>query len=182
MKCHRYALLLICIGICSSLYCAAQTAMTSLHGVVIDPSGAVIPGAKVSIVETQTGFKADRVANDRGEYGFEQIPPGHYTIEAQASGFSGEKLNTELLVNQPRTIPFKMIVASGADTVEVDSTTEALMNTTDATMGTPFNNEQIQALPFEGNNVLDLLSLQAGVLFLGDGNKQDSDKIGRAHV
>jgi len=175
MKCHRYALLLICIGICSSLYCAAQTAMTSLHGVVIDPSGAVIPGAKVSIVETQTGFKADRVANDRGEYGFEQIPPGHYTIEAQASGFSGEKLNTELLVNQPRTIPFKMIVASGADTVEVDSTTEALMNTTDATMGTPFNNEQIQALPFEGNNVLDLLSLQAGVLFLGDGNKQDSD-------
>jgi hypothetical protein len=155
---------------------SCQTAVTSLRGIVNDPSGAVIPGAKVTIAETQNGYKAERIANEHGEFAFDQISPGHYTVEVQATGFGGEKTLIELLVNQPRTLNFKLSVSTSVATVEVDAS-DVLMNMSDATVGTPFNNQQIQSLPFEGNNVLDLLSLQAGVLFLGDAKPgaQDAD-------
>ena len=176
MKWLKYAFFLTCFCTLLSSISAAQTAVTSLLGAVMDPSGAMVAGAHLTITDTQNGFKAERVTNEHGEYAFEQIPPGDYTLEAQAAGFGGEKLNVELLVNQPRTQNFKMIVSTSVDTVEVDAS-EGALNTSDATIGTPFNTIQIQALPFEGNNVLDLLSLQAGVLFLGDktSTKQDTD-------
>ncbi len=176
MKWLKYAVFLMICSLSFSLPGSAQTAVTSLHGAVSDSSGALIPGAHVLIRETQTGYKSEHIANDRGEYSFEQIPPGHYTVEATATGFGGQKFDAELLVNQPRSANFKLTVSTGTESVEVDAT-EELMNTSDATMGTPFNNQQIRSLPFEGNNVLDLLSLQAGVLFLGDGKQaaQDGD-------
>ncbi len=176
MKWFKCTLSLIVLNTLISLSLYAQTAVTSVHGVVADPSGALIPGAHITLTDTQNGFKAEHIANDHGEYAFEQIPPGHYTIEVKADGFAVEKLNAELLVNQPRTINVRMVVTSTGNTIEVDASA-GLMNTSDATIGTPFNNQQIQALPFEGNNVLDLLSLQAGVVFLGDqsSNTQDSD-------
>jgi hypothetical protein len=155
----------------------AQTATTSVHGVISDPSGALVPGAHVSISNPETGYKSERVTDVRGEYAFEQITPGKYTILAQASGFSTEKVIIDLLVNQPRNLDFKMAVAAAnVETVDVLATASTL-NMSDATVGTPFDTPQIQALPFEGNNVLDLLSLQAGVLFLGDKStsQQDSD-------
>ena len=171
-RCFSVFLLLIT----ASLIALSQTAVTSLHGIVTDPSGALVPTAKIAITETRTGFKAERSVNDHGEYSFEQLPPGQYSIETSAPGFAAEKRSTELLVNQPASVNFKMSVTSTGDTIEVDAS-EALMNTSDATIGTPFNNQQIQSLPFEGNNVLDLLSLQAGVVFLGDQKpaQQDAD-------
>ncbi len=157
----------------------AQTAVTAVKGVVSDPSGAVIPGAEVTLRETQTGFTAQRKTNDHGEYDFEQIAPGFYIIDTEAPGFGAQKVKLELLVNQPRTQNVRMAVTSSVDTVEVDASADVL-NTTDATIGTPFNTQQIQALPFEGNDVLDLLSLQAGVLFLGDKTPQQQDSDSRS--
>ena len=72
-----------------------------------------------------------------------------------------------LLVNQPATVNIALKVGSNTTTVDVMSDTPAL-NAIDATIGTPFNQTQIQSLPFQGNNVFSLLSLQAGVLSLGD--------------
>ena len=154
----------------------AQTAVTAVKGAVSDPTGAVIAGATVTLTQPQTGYTAKRVTNEHGEYDFEQIVPGNYEIDAQAPGFGEQKLKMQLLVNQPRTVNVKMAVNASVDTVEVNGAAEVL-NTTDATVGTPFDTAQIQALPFEGNDVLDLLSLQAGVLFLGDKTpaQQDTD-------
>ncbi len=160
-----------------SIPAIAQTALTSLHGTISDQTGAVVPGAHISIKSPDTGFSAERVSDVHGDYAFEQIRPGSYTVLAEAPGFSSEKQAVELLVNQARSADFKLGVrAANAETVEVEDTTAGL-NTTDATIGTPFDTAQIQSLPFEGNNVLDLLSLQAGVLFLGDKTttQQDSD-------
>jgi hypothetical protein len=82
----------------------------------------------------------------------------------------------ELLVNQPATLNIKLTLETASLVVEV-SDSAVNLNTSDATIGTPFNQAQIQALPFEGNNVLDLLSLQAGVMFLGrqSDSQMDSD-------
>lgn len=168
---------LAAVGALALAACAvfAQTAVTSVHGAISDQTGALLPGAHVSIVNPDTGYKAERVTDVHGEYAFEQITPGKYTVLAQDSGFSSQREVVELLVNQARTVDFKLsVAAANVETVDVVDTASTL-NTSDATVGTPFDTAQIQALPFEGNNVLDLLSLQAGVLFLGDGVKQDSD-------
>ncbi len=179
MRHYRTLLLAIC-SILAPTAALAQTAVTSLHGTITDSSGAVISRAKLSIVNPDTGFKAERLTSDHGEYAFEQITPGTYTVQAEMSGFATQKQIVELLVNQPRAIDFKLGVASSAaETVEVVDTLSAL-NTNDATIGTPFDSKQIQALPFEGNNVLDLLSLQAGVLFLGDKTTQQQDSDSRS--
>src|ERR1017187_7771558 len=121
MKWLKYSLFLCCICLFFSIQGKTQTAVTSLHGQVTDPSGALIPGAHVKILETQNGYKAERTANDHGEYSFEQISPGHYTVEASSAGFGSQKAAVELLVNQPRTINFKMTLDSAVNTVEVDA-------------------------------------------------------------
>src|SRR5580658_1596566 len=158
----------------------AQTAVTSVHGTVLDQSGAALPNARVLISDSATGFKSERLTGPRGEYAFEQIKPDTYTILVSAQGFSSQKQVAELLVNQARTADFKLAVAAASgETIEVLSAASTL-NNSDATMGTPFDTHQIQALPFEGNNVLDLLSLQAGVLFLGDKTTQQQDSDSRS--
>lgn len=177
MKFSRLSHLAIAILLLSACMVMAQTALTSLHGTVTDPSGALVPGAHVLLSNGDTGYKAERITDAHGDYAFEQITPGNYTVRAQSDGFVTEEQRVELLVNQARTADFKLALrAANAETVEVLDSSAGL-NTTDATIGTPFDTAQIQALPFEGNNVLDLLSLQAGVLFLGDktNSQQDND-------
>jgi hypothetical protein len=176
MRAVKFAFFVLLLAVLPLSLCSAQTATTSLRGTVHDPTGAVIPGAVVTISKPDTGFSAKTTSDSRGAYIFEQIPPGTYTVQTSVAGFATQSANLELLVNQPVTLDVKMEVSSSNLTVQV-STSAATLNTTDATIGTPFNHAQIQSLPFEGNNVLDLLSLQAGVLFLGDQSSttQDSD-------
>jgi hypothetical protein len=157
----------------------AQTATTSLRGVVTDPTGAVMPTVAVTVAETAIGFTQTHQTNEKGEYSFQQIPPGSYQIKISASGFNQGTERAQLLVNQPATINIMLTVGSSSTTVEVISDTTAL-NATDATIGTPFNQIEIQGLPFQGNNVFSLLSLQAGVLSLGDQSAETMDSDSRA--
>lgn len=180
MKLHR-SLFTLVICLLVPFAAMAQTAVTSLHGTITDQSGAVVAGARVSIVNPETGAKAERVTDPNGAYDFEQIAPGKYNVQVEAAGFASQKqVGVELLVNTPMTVPFKLAVGAAAiQTVEVIDAATAL-NTTDASVGTPFDTKQIQSLPFEGNNVLDLLSLQAGVLFLGDQTQAQQDNDSRS--
>ncbi len=181
MNLYRLSLLSLAAMLSPSILSIAQTAVTSLHGTITDQSAAMVAGAHVTLTDPDTGFKGERVTDARGNYDFEQLTPGKYTILVEASGFSSKKeIGVELLVNQPATANFPLSVAAAASqTVEVVETATTL-NTTDATVGTPFDTKQIQSLPFEGNDVLDLLSLQAGVLFLGDQTQQQQDTDSRS--
>jgi hypothetical protein len=180
MKQFRFFLVPIAVCLLNPLTLLAQTALTSLHGTVTDQTGAVLPGAEITITNVDTGVKAQAVTDARGNYDIEQITPGKYTIHVDAIGFaSQEQKRVELLVNEPATASFKLPVKTVSDQIEVVDTASTL-NTQDATVGTPFNTEQIQTLPFEGNNVLDLLSLQSGVLFLGDQTQQQQDSDSRS--
>jgi len=161
-----------------SLSGISQTALTSLSGTVYDPQGAVIAKATVTISHPETGFSKAISTDASGLYSFEQIPPGRYTISTVATGFAAITQTAELLVNQPTKLNFKMSITSET-TLQVDTATPAL-NLSDSTIGTPFDTAQIQSLPFEGNNVLDLLSLQAGVLFLGDQSQAQVDTDSRS--
>ena len=171
------ASLFLIIGFCGVAW--PQAAFTSLRGTITDPSGAVIPGATVSIVNNATRITSTQVAGGSGEYQFQQIPPGTYVITANGSGFSPQSKQADLLVNQPATVNFKLTVQSTAVTVDVSGEAETL-NTTDASIGNSVNNATIQALPMEGRNVTDLLSLQPGVLYLGQQTTEQQDQDGRS--
>src|SRR5260370_2278733 len=144
-----------------------QTATTAVRGHGTDQPGDSVSRLEVVLTEKSIGFSQTHKTNANGEYNFQQIPPGSYQIKVSASGFSEQTTQAQLLVNQPATINVSLSVGSNATTVEVTAESTAL-NATDATIGTPFNQAEIQTLPFQGNNVFSLLSLQAGVLSLGD--------------
>lgn len=157
----------------------SQTATTSVRGDISDFTGAMIPNVDVTITESSTGFSQTHKTNEKGAYGFQQIPPGAYLISAKAQGFNEQTEKIVLLVNQPATVNVALKVGTSTTTVDVTADTSAL-NAIDATIGTPFNQTQIQTLPFQGNNVFSLLSLQAGVLSLGDQSQSTMDSDSRA--
>jgi len=144
---------------------SGQIATTSLRGTIKDSSGAVLPGARITIVDKANGNGLSATASSAGFYEFPQIQPATYTITANAPGFGDQIKVAELLVNQPATIDFTLTVQSSTVTVDVSAEAQTL-NTTDASLGSSADNELIQALPSETRNVPDLLSLQPGVLYL----------------
>ena len=146
-------------------FASAQTANTSLRGVIKDPNGAMVPGAKVSITNKANGQTASAVANNAGEYVFTQVSPARYSITVSAAGFGDQTKTAELLVSQPATIDFTLTIQSSTVTVDVSGAAQTL-NTADASLGNSADNTLIQALPSETRNVPDLLSLQPGVLYL----------------
>ena len=156
-----------------------QASFTSLRGTIADSSGAVIPGATVSIVNKATSLTTSQTASGSGEYQFQQVVPGTYVISAHGTGFGSQSKQADLLVNQPATINFKLTVEAVAMTVHVSSEAETL-NTSDASIGNAVNNATIEALPMEGRNVTDLLSLQPGVLYLGRQTTEQQDKDSRS--
>jgi hypothetical protein len=156
--------MLLCI-LSSPCLVSAQMATTSLRGVIHDPSGAVLPGATVTITNKASGGSETTNSGTTGFYQFAQIQPATYTIKVSAAGFGDQTKVAELLVDQPATIDFNLTVQSSTITVDVSAAAQTL-NTSDASLGGSADNALIQALPSETRNVPDLLSLQPGVLYL----------------
>jgi Carboxypeptidase regulatory-like domain len=153
--------------LCFTLSLHAQNT-TSLGGRVTDKTGAVIPGASVTLTLAATGAVRTNTTNSSGEFQFSQLPPGRYDLTASASGFTtAERKGMDILVSQPATVNVSLSVASVTAQVTVTSDIEPVLNTTDATMGNAFNGTQVQSLPLDARNVPDLLSLQPGVTFMG---------------
>ncbi len=164
---------MLCCILSAATVVSAQTATTSLRGVVKDPSGALVPGAKITIVDKANGTMLQTVTSGTGLYQFPQIPPARYVITVSASGFSDESKIAELLVNQPATINFSLSVQASSTTVDV-STVAQTLNTTDATLGDSVGNLTIESLPMEGRDPISLLTLQPGVLYLGNPDENDT--------
>ena len=144
---------------------SAQNATTSLRGTIKDPSGAIVPGATVTLLIKGTGQTFTATSKDGGDYELTQLPPAQYTVTVHSAGFGDQVKTAELLVNQPATINFTLSVSAQSETVNVSAEAQTL-NTNDAALGSSTNNATIQALPSETRNVPDLLSLQPGVFFI----------------
>lgn len=152
---------------------AWSQASTSLGGRITDAGGAVIPGADIKLTRTTTGSSRSGKTNSSGEYQFSQLAPGRYELTITSHGFATvTKTGIELLVSQPATINVVLSVASVSSDVTVSAEIQPMLNTTDATLGNAFSQQQIVNLPSEARNVPDLLSLQPGVTFMG---RTDSD-------
>jgi hypothetical protein len=147
-------------------------ATSSLHGTVTDATGAVVPRAQVTLYNPSTGASHATKTGRDGAYEFLHVVPGEYHVRVEAAGFRAYEAPVTLLVSTPTTVDAKLEVGSSTQTVEITAQSP-LMNTTDATLGNAFDENQVKQLPIESRNVVDLLSLQAGVVFTS--NRSDID-------
>lgn len=155
-----------------SLSAALAQSSTALNGTVTDPTGAVIPGAKITLESSSTGFKRAVTSDSAGRYLFAQIAPGKFNLLASAKGFRDVKVDAmQLLVNTPATInlTFETI---GTVTEAVSVSAEATqVNSTDASLGNALGSN-ISQLPLLSRNIAGLLATQPGVTFI-DGESGD---------
>jgi len=163
------------------LACAAAYAQStaSLRGVIADPSGAVVPEAIVTLSNAENGSKRSIFTDATGQYSFPQVIPGTYRLVIDKPGFASmTRDNIQLLVNTPTTVNVTMTLSATGEKVNVTAE-ESPVNTTDATVGNPYNERQVRQLPLQTRNVVELLSLQPGVTSSGEvlGARRDQNNI-----
>jgi hypothetical protein len=125
--------LLMVIGIISASATAsfAQTFRGGINGVVTDQSGAVVPGATVEAVDLATGVSHKTVSSSAGEYIFQDLPLGTYTVTVKATGFQSTAFSkVPVTAGVIYTLAIKLSVASTGETVEVSASGLALDTTT----------------------------------------------------
>ena len=175
MNRNSIALLLI-TTVLGAVPLAAQT--SSLQGVVSDAQGAIIPGAVVTVTNTDTSATRKEISGDTGIYRILQALPGPYKIEVQKPGFKTNTTTLVLQVDVPATVNMTLEVGQVSETVNV--TAEATqINTENATVGNPFTEQQVQQLPLQTRNVVALLSIQPGVSSTGQvlGARADQNNV-----
>ncbi|MGA2252808.1 carboxypeptidase-like regulatory domain-containing protein, partial [Terracidiphilus sp.] len=101
--------MLCCILSVASL-AFSQSANTSLRGVITDSSGALVPGASITLSNSATGSSYKAVADAAGYYIFPIVPPARYVITLSSTGFAAQTRTADLLVDQPATINFTLSV------------------------------------------------------------------------
>lgn len=158
--------ILFCVGVFSIV--AWGQATTSLRGTVTDPSGSAIRGARLTIVNTDTGLTRLVTSGADGTYVFPEVLPGTYNLIVEAAGFKKyQAVGVILRVDLPATTNVQMQVGTVSETVSITAEAPPL-NTTDASVGNTMENNAIQNLPLNEENTVLLLSLQPGVAFNGD--------------
>ena len=141
---------------------AAQST-TSLRGVIMDPTGAVIDKATVTLLSADNGSSRQSITDANGAYSFVQVAPGTYKLTVEKPSFATiTRSDIKLLVNTPSTLDLTMKVSSTQETIEV-TTEVSTVNVTDASVGNPYGEQQVRQLPLQTRNVVELLSLQPGV-------------------
>jgi len=143
----------------------AQAGTATIRGLVSDPQGSVIANALVTVTNQATKATRSTKTSLVGVYTFDLLPPGDYTVEIDAPGFSKFKL-TDVRAQVGNVSPANATLQIGVEAavVEVKSTSTAVqVNTQDATLGNNFISEQITQLPMEARNVGAILTLQPGV-------------------
>ena len=135
----------------------------SLIGTVTDDTKAVLPGATVTATSLETGRMLTAATNERGEYRIPGVPAGRYKIQAELAGFSTVIVpELELLVGQNRTVPFTLQVASLQESVTV--TGEApLVDTRSAAVSGNVDRRQMEELPLQGRNWMELSMMVKGI-------------------
>ena len=140
----------------------AQTFRGGINGTVTDATGAAVPGATVTAINVGTDAHLSAVATSAGEFLFQDLPLGAYTITVSAPGFSTEKIDkVNVSAGAIYTLPIKLSVSSSATTIEVDAAAIAL-DTTSVTQTTVLDAKAVENLPLNGRDFTQMLQLTPG--------------------
>ena len=160
----------------------AQTtvAQGSIQGTVTDPSGAVVSGAKVTITNKATGQVSSTKTSSAGTYNSGGLIVGDYTVRIEATGFKTVQLSIPVQVAVTSSGNVKLEVGQESTVVDVQGGA-VTVNTEQATVQGVLTGEQIDNLPVNGRNFLDLAQLEPGVQ-MQDGTSFDPTKAGYSSV
>lgn len=135
----------------------------TISGVVRDPSGSLLVGARVTVINTDANIPRTQVTGPDGAYRFPALPVGHYTIKAEMAGFkTRSQTNLALDVAQEAVVNFAMEIGSVQEQVAVEADV-ATVDTTTSSLGHLVDSRQVADLPLNGRNFVDLTLLQTGV-------------------
>ena len=172
------------VGVTWLLLCAAGFAQTlgTITGEVKDSTGAVVPGATVTVVNKATNATRTTQSNAVGLFDFPALPPGNYTVTSELQGFKAASRDLELQVQQTARVNFTLELGTVTETATVTGVSP-LVETTNATIGTVIENRRIVELPLNGRNYLQLVALSPNVSaeFAGPGQAGDRQGGTRAN-
>jgi hypothetical protein len=136
----------------------------SLRGTVADSTGAVLPGATVTLTNEATKFTRNATSDAKGQYFFASVDPGSYTLKVELSGFkSHETKNVRISTNDTAAVDVRLEVGTQTETVTVTGTREMIQTQTGAREGV-ISQEQIENISIIGRNPTELLRTLPGVV------------------
>jgi Carboxypeptidase regulatory-like domain len=152
----------------------------SIQGTVTDPNGAVVPGANITITNKATGQVNKTTSSATGTYASGALGPGEYEVRIEAKGFQTQVLTIPVQVGNTAAGNAKLAVGQGSEVVEVTGSAVAV-NTEQSTVQGVLTTQQIENLPINGRNFLDLAQLEPGVQ-IQDGGNFDPTKNGFSSI
>jgi nucleoside 2-deoxyribosyltransferase len=167
-----YTGMLICLGIGALVLAlaisgqvSAQVISGDLVGTVLDKTGAAVPGARVEAANSETGVKYETVANSAGEYRFNNLPVGTYSVSASTANFATTTINNfKIELNKTSTLQITLEIKGAVTSIEVSGAAPAL-DTTTSQISTTFDQKFNADLPVASvtGGVLNLSLLSSGV-------------------
>ena len=168
------------LWIATPLSAQSTTATGSIQGTLTDPSGAVVSGAKVAITNKDTGQTLHVTTSSAGTYNSGALVPGDYSVRAEAAGFKTTEEGVVVKVGVVSGINLSLQVGA-ANTVVTVAEQSVAVNTEQPSVQGVLNKEQIENLPVNGRNFLDLAQLEPGVQ-IQDGADFDPTKVGFSSI
>jgi len=164
--------------VCAASVALAQAGRGSISGLVSDPSGAIVPGARIALLNEATGVAQHTVTTAAGLYSFVSLNPGVYKVTASMKGFESiARDKIAVTVDQVTTVNIALRVGSVSEVVTVAEST-SLVETSNSTVGQLISSETINRVPLLTRNVYDLVQLSAGVTPAnGSPNSSSSEAI-----
>ena len=175
-----FVLVVSCLILSPQTHAQATVGTGGIQGVVLDPGGAAVTSAKVSIKSRSTGQTIVPAVSSTGDFNSGPLIPGEYTVSVEASGFSRFERPMTVQVGVVSNANISLQIGSGTTVVTVEATTVQL-NTEQATVQGVVTTAQIENLPLNGRNFLDLAQLEPGVQ-IQDGGNFDPTKNGFSSI
>ncbi len=145
----------------------------SIQGVVTDPTGAVIPGAKLTLTDTGTNETQVRTSDATGIYNFNALPPDTFTLVVEKDGFQKKELDgLQLIPEQPNAINVVLAVGASTATVTVNGSAESAIDYETANNSISIDSNVVQHFPEFERDATQLVQLAPGTL--ADGSQQGS--------
>ncbi len=161
-----FAALMLALSLCiGGRHAAAQTQISgAIAGTVTDPSGAAIPGAKITITNTGTAVTKTVKSGGAGDYSVGLLQPGNYTVQVSAPGFRTLQRTVAVAVGQAATVNLSLSIAQGVQTVQVEGTAVPILQTENSNLSTTLTQQQVQNIPNPGGDITDYINMTQGVV------------------
>jgi Carboxypeptidase regulatory-like domain len=180
-SCSTFVVLFAFLLAAATQLAAQSTIATgSIQGTLTDSSGAVVPAAQVTITNKDTGQKLIVTSNSSGTYNSGALVPGNYLVRSEIKGFNTVEQSVVVRVGEVSGVNLTLEVGATNTVVEVPGET-VTVNTQQASVQGVLNQEQIENLPVNGRNFLDLAQLEPGVQ-IQDGGDFDPTKVGFSSI